>query len=301
MAKSHWLIVGPGALGQLYAAKLALAGHPVSLWGRSGPITPNAYEYVDLAGHSYHWRSAQVSNAISRILVATKIFQSDQALQAVLDSGLVTHSCPILLMHNGLGAGERITRLSPAQPLLLASSRHGAFKHSATQVQHTGQGLTQLGLVAGHFTQTEKARLCDELELALGEFEWHSTILTPLWQKLVINSVINPITARDQIKNGTLLEEKYQQESETLCQQACYIAQLEGIDLKHKELFKQIKQVAQATAQNTSSMLQDRLQQRATEIDYINGYLLQKAQQHGVAIPAHEKLLKTIQQICPNE
>jgi 2-dehydropantoate 2-reductase len=49
-----------------------------------------------------------------------------------------------------------------------------------------------------------------------------------------------------------------------------------------------------ATADNRSSMLQDVLAGRPTEIDYITGHLLRVAQRHGIAVPQNEAIYRSI-------
>lgn len=291
----HWLIVGPGALGQLYAGKLAQAGHSLSLWGRNGLFPHQKHSIIDLSGATYTWHNQGTLQPIDAVLVTTKIYQSDDATQAVLTSGLITANCPIILMHNGLGAGQHLKRLCQEQPLLLASSRHGALKETDTNIRHTGQGMTQLGLVQGNLSSALQISLCETLNQAIGEVIWHENILIPLWQKLVINSVINPLTARDRVANGQLLAPSYQPEIEALCQQACWVANHCGIPLVAEDLLAQIQRVLKATALNTSSMLQDVLQHRQTEIDYINGYLIQRAKEHQILVPHHEQVLAAVQ------
>lgn len=287
----HWLLVGPGALGQLYAGKLALAGHTVSVWSRHGVVPAQDYQWYDLDSQIHLWQSQSTTPPIDVVLVVTKVFQSNQATQAVLESGLVHADCPIILMHNGLGAEANLQRLSVQQPLLLASSRHGALKEGPNRVRHTGQGSTLLGLYQGELSKALQNQLILAFEQALTDSHWQENILEPLWHKLIINSVINPLTARERICNGKILQPQYEQEVHQLCQEACLVAQAEGFPMDSEAMLKQVQQVAQATAQNKSSMLQDVLQHRKTEIDYINGYLIRCAQAHQIPVPAHEQIV----------
>jgi 2-dehydropantoate 2-reductase len=52
--------------------------------------------------------------------------------------------------------------------------------------------------------------------------------------------------------------------------------------------------VAAATAANRSSMLQDVLAGRRTEIDQLNGQLLRIARRHGISVPLHEAVCSMI-------
>ncbi len=292
----QWLISGPGALGQLYAGLLAQAGHEITFWGRQGPLPASSYELETQTGESYRWQSQSHTGPFDVVLVTTKIFQSDTATQHLLAHGQLDNQCPLILLHNGLGAGEAL-ELPKGQPLLLASSRQGALKLGSHQVRHTGLGITQLGLIRGELSTQAQELLLLALKDAVTKVEWHQNIFIPLWQKLVINAVINPLTARDQIVNGDLLQPHYQSQMELLCQQACQVARADGVALEAKTLLAQIEQVLHATATNFSSMMQDIRHQRATEIDYINGYLVRRAQVHGLDVTAHAQLVQQIHQI----
>lgn len=296
-SKSHWLIVGPGALGLLYAGQLAKQGHPVSLWGRSGEIPQSRYSWEQRPGKVVQWESTPYSNAITRILVVTKSFQSHSALISLFKKTSLSPFCPLILMHNGLGAQEEAPRLSDEQPLLLASSRQGALKVSPHHIKHTGQGITQIGLYQGELKQEEQLQLQQELQAATEQCHWHQHILEPMWQKLVINSVINPLTALHQVPNGQLLAAEFSETLSSLCFTACQIAQHEGLQLESTAMLSQVKDVIQATASNRSSMLEDVCKQRPTEIDYINGYLVKKALRHGINAANHQKLVDQIHQI----
>jgi len=57
---------------------------------------------------------------------------------------------------------------------------------------------------------------------------------------------------------------------------------------------EQVAAVSRATADNRSSMLQDVLAGRGTEIEYITGHLLHLAARYGVAAPQNESLYRSI-------
>jgi 2-dehydropantoate 2-reductase len=59
----------------------------------------------------------------------------------------------------------------------------------------------------------------------------------------------------------------------------------------HREVLK----VAQETALNSSSMLQDIKQQRRTEIEQLTGYLIKTGESADVPTPTHQQLLNEFQ------
>jgi 2-dehydropantoate 2-reductase len=54
--------------------------------------------------------------------------------------------------------------------------------------------------------------------------------------------------------------------------------------------------VAEKTAKNTSSMLQDRRAGRPTEIDYINGYIVRRGKELGVECKVNKKLIELVKE-----
>jgi 2-dehydropantoate 2-reductase len=79
-----------------------------------------------------------------------------------------------------------------------------------------------------------------------------------------------------------------------LCDELALVARAERIDLSATQLRDEVYRVMRATANNKSSMLQDIESGYATEIDFINGFVVQRAHQHGIACTQHEGLLAAV-------
>ena len=114
-------------------------------------------------------------------------------------------------------------------------------------------------------------------EHALPKTSWHTDILTPIWHKLAINCIINPLTAIDQVKNGELSSPKYQEVITLLINEISQVLNAEGLSITREKLITTVHQVIEATSDNYSSMHQDIFHKRPSEIDFITGYLLQRA------------------------
>ncbi|MCX8172293.1 MAG: 2-dehydropantoate 2-reductase, partial [Archaeoglobaceae archaeon] len=113
-----------------------------------------------------------------------------------------------------------------------------------------------------------------------------------IWAKAVINSVINPITAICRVRNGRIVENEY------LWKLATEIAE-EGRELMKKlgyefDAISEVKKVALATAKNRSSMLQDIERGERTEIDYINGVIIEKCREIGLKCSANEFIYQLV-------
>ncbi len=286
------LILGPGAIGSLWATKFKQAGHNVSLWGR-GSETQLMLQLDDSTIDTFPNHDLLSVHNADLIVVTVKAWQVEDAIHPLL-----AHISPdsiVMLMHNGMGTAPHIAATLTNNPIVLATTTHGAYKPSQHHVLHTGHGITQIGA----FNQSGKQ--CQFLQQvmnhALPEVRWNQNINAALWTKLAINCAINPLTAIYQCKNGQLAKEEFQATLQSIARELVDVMNREGIDTEFDDLFNTIMQVVNATAENYSSMRQDVFHQRRTEIDFITGHLLQVAKKHHIDTPENLKLYQRIKQL----
>ncbi|GAA5647257.1 2-dehydropantoate 2-reductase [Vibrio proteolyticus] len=283
------VVVGPGAIGSLWACHLALAGHNVSLWSRQHVTSINlALGKTSSLSFANHQRSALTK--ADMLLVTVKAWQVDAAIRP-----LIPHLDPrtiLLFCHNGMGALDQLAPTLSSHPMVLATTTHGAFKPTPNQVNHTGLGHTQLG---AYNTQGQQCQfLTDVLHHALPDVQWNEHIQSALWHKLAINCAINPLTALHQCRNGDLADPQFQAPLEAIIDELVQVMHAESIDVSKQALRSNIHNVIAATATNFSSMQQDVFYQRKTEIDFITGYLLRRATHHGIEVPTNSALYQQI-------
>jgi 2-dehydropantoate 2-reductase len=288
-----WQIIGTGAIGCLWAANLKRCGQSVHLVTRS-PLSSNTLHYQDLQQQHQDFElscSQTLLNADDPIIVCVK---ATQVKQAILDQRhAIGAQQVIILMHNGMGCAEQVQKLLPNNPIICATTANASLLHGPLNIQQTGSGITYLGA----FNQAAKhfKHLIEPLNIALTNTRWTECIEQKLWLKVIINSSINPLTALYQIKNGELQGPNFKDKVESISRESVQIAKAEQIHFKEDELLTIINQVIVATAQNYSSMNRDLFFQRKTENEYINGYLLKKAQQHNISAPTIKALYQKIQ------
>ncbi|MEZ9657744.1 2-dehydropantoate 2-reductase [Vibrio sp. 10N.261.52.F3] len=284
-------IVGPGAIGSLWAIKLLQAGHNVSLWSRS---SDHSIE-LSLDGQP----SLPISNNnIERLAASDLVIFTVKAWQVeTATTPLLQHLDPdtiLMFMHNGMGAVDNIATQVDGYPVVLATTTQAAFKPSRNHVSHTGLGHTQLG--AFNQVGQQCTFLVDVLNHALPEVSWNPEIKTALWTKLAINCAINPLTGLKQIKNGELSDHQFEGVLRSIVQELTEVMQAEGIACSFDELAASVKRVILATAENYSSMQQDMFYQRKTEVDFISGHLIKTALKHGIKIPVNQKLFAQVKE-----
>lgn len=284
-------VVGPGAVGSLWAIKLHQAGHNVSLWSRSTQATyPIAIDTESEIEFSNNDQSKLSESDL--VLVTVKAWQVEQAIQPLIAH--LNKDTILLFMHNGMGAVDNIASSIEPFPVVLATTTQAAYKSTPNQVHHTGQGNTQLG---GYNSKGNQCRfLADVLNHALPDVIWNNDILQALWNKLAINCAINPLTGLEQVKNGHLAEERYQPLINEIVAEVVKVMVAENVQNSTESLLSIVEQVIHATAANNSSMKQDMFYQRKTEIDFITGHLLNTARKHGIATPANQALFDRVKQ-----
>ncbi|WP_174870841.1 2-dehydropantoate 2-reductase [Pectobacterium polaris] len=282
-------VLGCGALGQLWLAALHQQGHDVQGWLRiPQPYCPVNVTMLD-GQHCNLNLTANDPDHLAQselLLVTLKAWQVSDAVTVLLPQ--LNPHCTILLLHNGMGTREELPSLQ--QPLVLGITTHAA-RRDANNVVHVAAGTTHIGTFNGDSSQSH---LAEVLHQALPDVAWHTNISATCWLKLAANCVINPLTVKYHCTNGEL--SAYPELIVSLCQEVASVMEREGFHTSPDSLLLYVNQIIQNTAANTSSMLQDIIAQRHTEIDYITGYLLHRARLHGLTLPENARLFDYIKQ-----
>lgn len=235
-----------------------------------------------------HWQQ----QTLDWLVITTKAADSLPALTPLAEH--LHRIKRIVLLQNGMGQQEAVANWLSTQSntpeLWLASSTEGAYRQHLDEVVYAGKGQTVIGHYQGgvdqgsHYLPPNTVYVPDMLDR--------------LRHKLAINAVINPLTALYRCNNGELVTNRdYHEHLQALALEIAGLYSLLNWSLPW-DLVAQAEQVAIATAANQSSTLQDVLQQRPTELPYINGYLLAQAEQHGYALPHCAELMATLNNNC---
>lgn len=293
MGAPHWHVLGAGAIGCLFADALESSGGKTTLVLRTGAREDRlrvAVERAEACSESVlEAVTPDSAGAISHLLVTTKAYDVRAAVAGVAHR--VTPGGVVVLLANGMGFYEQVTADWPGLEFFCGTTTEGAYRIGPQHVRHAGRGETRIGRSGarmqpdwfGHF------------EHALDNCVWDPEVEKALWLKLAINSVINPLTALHGCLNGELATRAdLAAEVAPLCEEVARICRAGGFAGVAAALPDAVAVVIAATSVNRSSMLQDLQAGRPTEIDYINGYLLQVAERHGIEVPRNRELVEAI-------
>lgn len=295
----HITIVGAGAMGSLFGAKLSVAARVTLLdpWiEHVRAVQDHGLTIVGLDGSEMNLPMTATSDpdTVSEAdlgIIFVKSHATQEASQWVsrflADDGLA------LTLQNGVGNADTISHVLGRDRAVAGVTSHGATLLGPGRVRHAGQGPTHLG------TRPEVADRLSRVVRILREagFEVHisENLESLVWSKLLINVGINPLTAILRVPNGELLNipsarvlmSRAVAEAEAVCR-------AKGIELTYSDPLARVEDVARATAANRSSMLQDVVRGAPTEIEVINGAVVEEGHRTGVDTPVNSCLAELV-------
>ncbi|MDR9501820.1 MAG: 2-dehydropantoate 2-reductase [Desulfurivibrionaceae bacterium] len=288
------VVIGPGALGSLFGARLALGDRHVTLLDHDGARAGALANQLTL--HRNH-RQEQVELAITAdpaclqqadlVLLTVKAQQVGDLLAVVRSR--TRPPCLIIGLQNGISHLPFFAE--SAAGLALGVTSQGATLLAPGHVRHGGDGPTSLGFLQPATTgqNASLARAAALLTAAGLPAQVVDDIENRLWQKLLVNAGINGLTVLHDCANGRLLEiAEARSRLRALVAEGVVLARRKGIDVGADPVARTLE-VCRATAANISSMLQDVRNGRPTEIMAINGALVAAAEE--LAMPAPENAL----------
>ncbi|MDG5777236.1 ketopantoate reductase family protein [Haloarculaceae archaeon H-GB2-1] len=268
------LVFGAGSLGSLVGGLLARS-HEVTLVGRDPHVTAIRERGLHVTGEfefTVHPDArTEPPESADLAVVTVKAFDTETAARAL-------GSCSLdaaLSLQNGMGNEETLaTRL--ACPILAGTCTYGARLSDPGVVECTGLGEVVLGPPGGG--ESEHAERVGGAFSA--DLETHVSPEMPrrLWEKLAVNAGINPVTALARVRNGALVDGPTSDLAREAAAETARVAREQGVDLDDETAVEAVASVATATADNTSSMLQDVQSTSRTEIDAISGYVVERAE-----------------------
>lgn len=289
------LIVGTGAMACLFAARLAASGNRVRMLGNwPEGLAALTNLGVTLLSEDGSLRSFPVKasanpldfSGIRFALVLVKSWQTERGADQLLTSLAVDGIA--LTLQNGLGNREKLVSRLGAERVAYGITTSGATLLSPAQVRPGGNGK---------ITIAQHPRIDPLIEILEGagfQIEGTENIESLAWGKLVINAAINPLTALLGIPNGELKRPTAHPLVETLVTEVAAVARSKNIDLPFSDPVQAVDGVIAATANNVSSMLQDVRRGARTEIDAINGAVVEAGRENKIPTPINEVMWQMV-------
>lgn len=296
-------VVGPGALGCLFAAVLARGGHQVWLVDyrpeRARRIDAQGITLCDRQGKTIvvPVRATADPSQVPAVQIALLCVKSDsaaQAARAILPA--LGQDGLLIAMQNGITHHDQLSEMSANWALGVTAQ--GAHLVAEGVVKHGGEGLTSLGFLSP--TSAEAIASVHNAADLLGQAGIPAVvvddILAAAWNKLIINVGINALTVVEDCANGELLlRPEALSVMNAAVREAAQVAKAQGIAISEDSVAR-VFAVCRDTAANISSMLQDIRAGRHTEVEAINGEIVRLAERFGLSATTNRYLVSAVKQ-----
>ncbi len=290
-------MLGAGAMGSVFGSLLVKAGFEViflDIWREHiEKIQKEGLRVRDASGKEEllpvrAFSSPEGLKPVDLVFLMVKAYDSETALQQW--KVLFGEKTLALTMQNGLGNVDRIARHVPMERVIPGVTSRGAYVIGPGAVNNSGHAETVLGVV--HPSQKKDSQELAEIFTRAGvEVKYDEDLNSLIWGKLLMNVAINPVGALTGMLNIEAVS--YPQTlrlQELAMKEAMEVGKAKGIQFRYADPVKKLKEIVSGAPKNRCSMLQDLDRGKRTEIDYINGAIVQLGAELKIPTPINEAL-----------
>jgi len=286
MSFNKIFVLGAGAVGSSYGALLSKK-NDVTLIGNKAHLNAINSKGLTLSGDIQEKFFIKAETKIkeipkkSLILLTTKAHDSARAIKGIKD--MLKEDTIILILQNGLGNKEVVKRIvgdevqvARGVPKIAAEflkPGEVTFWNGETILEKTQTGETIVVLFNDRGLKTRASNKMNR----------------EIWNKLILNCVVNPLTAILQVRNSEILVDSLKQLRYGIVEECVEVGKCEGIDFQPN--VKESLDKCISRYENYSSMCQDIMKGKDTEIDFINGKIVELGRKHKIPTPINEAMI----------
>lgn len=281
--------MGAGAVGSYFGGMLARAGHDVVLVARPQHVTAIEREGLRMDTKTFDERvrlrassdPAAVQGA-QLVLFCVKSGDTETAGRQIRP--FVAREAVVLCLQNGVDNDVRL-RAVLTEPEVAASVVYvGAEIAGPGHLKHHGRGELVIDPVRSI------PDLAKSLAAAGIPTEVSGNVRGALWLKLILNCAYNAISAIARKPYGdTVPGVGIRDVMRDVIDECLAVAQAEGVDVPG-DVDAAVRGIYQTIPQQYASTAQDIMRGKPTEIDHLNGYIVQRGKALGIRTPANQAL-----------
>ncbi len=282
-------VLGAGAIGSVFGAFLSRE-YDVTLVGNKAHAEAVNRTGLMLCGRTeekFHLKAdTRIHDIPSQTLVilTTKAFDSARAIRGINE--IVKNDTVILILQNGLG-NEEVVRKEASKELKIIR----AITTMAAEVLEPGRVRFWDGETIVDWTGEGK-KVLDMFSRCNLKTRATKTMNQEIWRKLVLNCIVNPLSAILGVKNNELVADSLRTIRRQIASECLRVAEAEGVSLETHVELEIDRRISRYT--NFSSMYKDLQKRGKTEIDFLNGRVVQLGRKHCIRTPANEMLTSFI-------
>ena len=292
------VIFGAGAIGSFFGSMLSKNSN-VLLIGRKPHINAIKKNGLNIGGKTCLKVKINAVTSVSDVsffpdllILTVKSYDTESAI--IQAKKIIKNKTIVLTLQNGLDNIDILKKHLSLDQIIVGITTHGVLFNKPGFIRHTGTGTTILGEINGKKTR-KIIDILNTFNNAGISTSISNNIIEEIWSKVIINSSINTLTTFFQCKNGNLLKNPVLEKLvERICNESTNIAKTNGIQLSSINMINKTKEVIRNTSENNSSMLQDFNKGKKTEIDSINGRLIEIGRNFNIDVSFNEILVHSI-------
>ncbi len=294
-------VIGPGAMGLLFGAKLSQSAD-VTLIGNNKEnislINENGIT-IKRDGNSDHYNvkaalQGSLEEPFDLIVMFTKAYLTRDALEQ--NRAIIGPETYLLTLQNGAGHERVLSEFVVDGKVLLGTTAQGSSRENAYTIVNSGLGETALGA----FSPDEQNR--SFLGTLKGIFEESGfpcnvsdSIQQMVWNKLMINASSSVLSGVLQVRQGYIVENQDAFEMcKSLIKDICTVANAQGLSFDSEEQILRLEKHLKNAPGGLTSIYSDLKNGRKTEVDYINGAVVNAAGRLGISVPSHEMIVHMV-------
>ncbi|MGH8011617.1 MAG: ketopantoate reductase family protein [Candidatus Binataceae bacterium] len=289
------LVMGAGAVGAYYGARLQQSGQDVVFCARGENL--RALRQHGLAVQSFQGDFSLEVKATDNptdfspydlILFAVKSYDTETAAEQL--QGCLAADGVIMTIQNGVENEDILCRFFPREAVMGGNSRVGAELQAPGKLLHTALGVLEFGELDGTITpRTERIAEVFKRAGILGEVT--TDLRTIRWYKLMGNNSTNAVSALARVTIGPMLDDPDGCNLlRTLMAETLAAGRAEGARVSDDRIEPQLDHIRKNLNPYVikTSTLQDLEKGKRLEYDAICGAVVRAARRHGIGVPATE-------------
>jgi 2-dehydropantoate 2-reductase len=289
------LVMGAGAVGAYYGARLRQSGEDVVFCARGEnlrALQQNGLEIESFQGNVSLKVTATGNPAefapYDLILFAVKSYDTEAAARQL--HGCLARDGVIMTIQNGVENEEILCRYFQRSAVMGGNSRVGAELRAPGKLLHTAIGEIEFGELDGKITP--RAQNIAEIFKRAGILGSLTTDLKTIrWYKLMGNNSTNAVSALARVTIGPMLDDPDARNLlRTLMAETIAVGRAEGAHVSEDRIEPQLEHIQKNLNPYVikTSTLQDLEKGKRLEYDAICGAVVRAARRHGIPVPATE-------------
>lgn len=300
-------MLGTGSLGSTIGGTLAQGGSEVYFvdqWKEHiDKINENGLKMTDEKEDWYVKVDARTSaegmGPVDLVIVLVKSFATKEAVSQLKETNVIGENTLVMSLQNGLGNEETIAEVVGEANVISGKTYVGGRLLSPGYVSAGVKGkYTYIGELTGEITDRIQA-VCDEFNKAGLLCEVSDNIKGLIWDKLLINMAAGALCGITRLPYGPLYEEEYIKETAVAAiQEGIDVAKAAGVKLKSEDPEYPWYAASEGLPETfKTSILQSLELKRPTEIDFINGSVVEWGKKFGIPTPVNRTLVTCVKGI----